>query len=92
VTPDDEVGRRADSDESTAAISGLPAGAFGPILVLLLVLASDFWVFEDAKARRERGTPVVFTGFVNLETPGDWFVGCLLVWIVFFPLYIMRRG
>lgn len=33
--------------------------ALGPILVLLAVLATDVWVYEDAKANAERGTPVV---------------------------------
>jgi hypothetical protein len=63
-----------------------------PIIVLVVVLATDLWMYEDARAHRERGAPVVFTGFVNLESPGDWFVGYLLLWIVFFPLYIGRRS
>ncbi len=69
---------------------GLPAVL--PTLLLLLVLAVDLWVYADAKAHEERGTPVVFSsGFLNVDTPAAWFVGCLLLWILFFPLYIDRR-
>ncbi len=74
-------------------MSGPSASASAPILVLLLVVATDLWVYADAKAQRERGTPVVLSaGSLNVDTPVAWFVGCLLLWIVFFPLYITRRG
>jgi hypothetical protein len=73
-------------------MSGLLDAALVPILVLLLVLASDLWVLADAKAHLERGTPVTFsTDFLTVETPVAWFVLCLLVWILFFPLYITLR-
>ena len=29
--------------------------------------------------------------FLEVDTPGAWFFGCLLLWIVFFPLYMARR-
>jgi hypothetical protein len=67
--------------------------ALVPILALLFVLATDLWVYADAKAHDERGTPVVFsTGSFRVDTPAGWFFCCLLVWILFFPLYITRRG
>jgi hypothetical protein len=68
---------------------GLSVIALGPILVLAAVLATDLWVYADARARWERGAPVILTlGFLQVDTPAAWFVGCLLLWIVFFPLYI----
>jgi hypothetical protein len=73
-------------------MSGPSDGALVPILVLLLVLATDLWVFADAKAHLERGSPVVFaTTLLTVETPIAWFVGCLILWILFFPLYITLR-
>jgi hypothetical protein len=78
---------------STAGISGPQNSALALILVLLAVLATDLWVYADAKAHYERGIPVVFsTGFFEMDTPAAWFFGCLLLWIVFFPLYIGRRN
>ena len=74
-------------------MSGQSVTALVPILVLLAVLATDGWVYADAKAQDERGTPVVFSsGTFKMETPAAWFFGCLLLWILFFPLYITRRG
>jgi hypothetical protein len=71
---------------------GPQAGAFAPLLVLLVVLASDAWVYADAKAHTERGTPVIVSaGNLVVETPTAWFVGTLLLWIVFFPLYLVAR-
>jgi hypothetical protein len=72
---------------------GLSVTALVPILVLLALLATDFWVYADAKAHSERGTPVVFSvGSLKMDTPASWFFGCLLLWILFFPLYITSRN
>jgi hypothetical protein len=67
--------------------------ALGPVLVLLVILAIDMWVYADAKKRADQGAPVVVRigGFV-LETPQTWFVGCLILWIIFFPLYMVSRA
>lgn len=74
-------------------MTGPSSSAFGPILVLFVVLATDVWVYADAKAQAERGTPVVFsTGFLEVNTPAAWFLGSLILWIVFFPLYITARN
>ena len=71
---------------------GISITAWVPILVLLALLATDLWVYADAKAHRERGTPVVFSaGYLNVDTPVAWFLCCLVLWILFFPLYITRR-
>jgi hypothetical protein len=71
---------------------GLSGIALVPILVLLAVLATDLWVYTDAKVHDERGTPVVVSiGSLDVDTPAVWFFGCLLLWILFFPLYIKSR-
>lgn len=57
---------------------GLPVIALVPVLVLAVVVAIDIWVYADARAQSERGTPVVFsTDFLTVDTPAAWFVGCL---------------
>ena len=64
-----------------------------PILLLLVLLATDLWVYADATARFERGSPVVFSSdFLVVNTPAAWFFVCLLLWILFFPLYIAARN
>ncbi len=57
------------------------------------MLATDLWVYAEARAHDERGTPVVFSvGALRVDTPVSWFLGCLILWIVFFPLYVTGRG
>lgn len=73
-------------------MSGLSVGLVVPLFVLLILLATDAWVYADAKARTERGMPVVFSaGSFVVETPEAWFLGSLLLWVVFFPLYLTGR-
>ncbi|NJC72339.1 hypothetical protein HC031_21845 [Planosporangium thailandense] len=73
-------------------MAGPPAGALAPILVLVVFLAVDAWVYADAKARSERRAPVVFSaGSFRVDTPVAWLLGCLILWVVFFPLYLTCR-
>jgi hypothetical protein len=74
-------------------LSILPGAALGPILLLLAVLASDAWVFVDAKARLDRGSPVAMTvGSFRIDAPFGWFLGCLVLWLLFFPMYLVSRA
>lgn len=64
-----------------------------PVLVVLVLLAIDLWVYTDAKRCAAEGTPVVLRmGAVVVDTPTAWFIGCLVLWIIFFPLYIASRA
>jgi hypothetical protein len=52
---------------------------------LLLVVITSIWAASDASQRRARFGPAVKdTGFST-------FLGCILVWIIIFPLYLARR-
>ncbi|MBV8560977.1 MAG: hypothetical protein JO050_09390 [Acidimicrobiia bacterium] len=63
-----------------------------PLVVLAIVLGADVWVYADAKRRDEGGTPVVVTvGAIEVGTPTAWLIGCLLLLIIFFPLYLVAR-
>ncbi len=66
--------------------------ALGPLAVAVALLAVDIWVLLDATKHTERGAPVVLRlGSVVIDSPATWFVGCLLLWILFFPLYVISR-
>jgi hypothetical protein len=72
---------------------GIPPAALVSILVLLLVLGIDAWVYADAKGRLKRGNPVAFSvGSFRVESPEMWFLGCLILWVVFIPLYLTVTG
>jgi hypothetical protein len=74
-------------------MTGLSASVLGSILLLVIVVGSDAWVYTDARARAERGRPVTFAyGSFVVETPIAWFLGCLVVWVLFFPLYLTMSG
>jgi hypothetical protein len=46
-----------------------------------------------AKARSDRGRPVIFTARAfNVDTLQAWFLCCLVLWVFFLPLYVTRRG
>src|SRR5262249_49191297 len=81
-----------DVGRTLASMVGVLMIVLVPLLVLVPVLASDVWVFTDAQTQAERGHPVVlYIGRFAIDTPFDWFLCCLVLWIVFFPLYITSR-
>ena len=74
-------------------ISSTSLSAFTPVVVLLIVLLTDVWVYLDANAHLARGEPVVVTiGSLSLESPVMWFAVCLVLWILAFPVYVVARG
>jgi hypothetical protein len=67
-------------------------GLSASLLALLIVVATDAWVYADAKSRADGRNPVVASlGSLEISAPAAWFLGCLVLWIVFFPLYLVAR-
>lgn len=60
---------------------------------LILVMAADLWVYLDARSRQGTGRePGVRIGSLQVNTPEAWAIGCLLLFVVFFPMYLVARG
>jgi cytochrome c oxidase assembly factor CtaG len=55
------------------------------VVVLLLILATTIWVAVDAHGRDWRGHRFA-------DTTWKWVLGCVLLWIVAFPVYLIHRG
>lgn len=55
--------------------------SFG-LLVLLVVVGTTIWVGVDASKRDWSGGSGTAT----------WVIGCVLLWIVVFPIYLAKRG
>jgi len=55
----------------------------------LLVIGSSIWVFFDATAIGVKKGQV--SGIADMN-PGGWLLGCLLLWIIAFPLYLSKRS
>ena len=68
-------------------------GWLTPLLVLVLLAGVDVWVYRDSSTRAAHDRPVVFQrGAFRIDEPAAWLVGCVLLWVVFFPLYVVSRG
>jgi hypothetical protein len=64
-----------------------------PVVALAVVVIVDVWVYVDARAQEQRGTPVVFSlGSFVVDTPGTWFACCIVLFIIFVPLYLVGRA
>jgi len=56
--------------------------------ILLLVVVTSIWVFIDAKRIGIRKGQV--RGLADLG-PAGWLFACLFLWIMAFPLYLIKR-
>ncbi len=64
-----------------------------PIVVVLVILGADIWVYSDAKTHAEDGDPVIFSvGSIRLDSPEVWAVVCLVLSVLCFPLYFASRS
>lgn len=70
-----------------AVAASLALFRLNPLIVGALVLCTSCWVLWDAAAvgSRKPGQHILGTA------PAAWFIGCLLLWIVFFPYYLVKR-
>jgi hypothetical protein len=66
---------------------------FVPAMVLLLVVVgTDGWVYRDAARQRDAGEPVVLViGTLRIGTPAAWLIACLLVWVSAVLFYLAGR-
>jgi hypothetical protein len=71
----------------------MSAIVLAPLAVLAALIGVAWWVYTDARQHLEAGKPVVFrAGSFVMDTPAMWSLGCLALWIVFFPLYVATRA
>jgi hypothetical protein len=64
------------------------AGFSSPLAVWLVVLLTAGWVYVDSRAIGVRRGLV--KGMGDYSATG-WVIGCLLIWIFFFPMYLIAR-
>jgi len=62
-------------------------------LLGLAVVTTSFWVLFDAyRLMANVPKPALRTVTKATTSPFVWFIGCLLLWIVAFPWYLIVRG
>ena len=54
-----------------------------PIIGGVIVIGSAIWVHKDVKRYKAAG--------VNIMSPGSWSALVVLVWLPFFPVYLILR-
>jgi hypothetical protein len=63
-----------------------------PVIIAGLVICADVWVLLDARRWTRKGTPVVFRfGSITIATPETWAALCLLLFVIFLPIYAIAR-
>lgn len=71
----------------------LVTGLLATAVLVVIVAATDIWVYADAQRFTATGTPVVLRiGGLTIQTPGAWVLGCLVLWIFMFPMYLVSRS
>ena len=67
----------------------MPAAGLIP---LFLVVAADVWVFIDARVRQGTDREVSATvAAMEIDTPQAWLAWCVVLFLVFFPVYLVAR-
>jgi hypothetical protein len=62
-------------------------------LAVLVIGAASVWVYLDAQRCAGEGAPVVIRiGNFAVSTPAAWLVACVLLWMFFFPMYVVSRS
>lgn len=61
---------------------------FGIIAILIVVITS-IWIYIDA-TKNKIGKILDEKGMFNIS-PGEWTAGALLLWIIVFPAYLIKR-
>lgn len=59
------------------------------VLIFIIVIGTSIWVFIDAKSLNLPKKDA--TGFWAMG-PIGWLVACFLIWIIAFPVYLVKRS
>jgi hypothetical protein len=63
-----------------------------PLIVVALVVGAALWVLADARQWDRQGTPVGFrAGPIAIDTPQAWAIACLVLFVIFLPIYAVAR-
>ena len=75
------------------AVSAAGGMLIAILILVAIVLATAAWVYKDAKSSAGRGHPIVSSvGSLQLNTPMAWFLACLVLWELCFPLLLHRQS
>ncbi|MEO7014940.1 MAG: hypothetical protein ABI130_09415 [Leifsonia sp.] len=68
------------------------AGLIVTVMVIAVLAILDAWVYVDARSRAAKDRPVsVQMGGLLIEGPQAWLMFCAVLFVFFFPLYLVAR-
>lgn len=74
-------------------MSRVTAQELAPLLVAIVVLGTGLWVYQDARRCADEGAPVTLRiGDFVIATPVMWLLGCVVLWVIAFPAYVVSRS
>lgn len=72
--------------------NSVAVGLFVSGMAIAVLAISDAWVYLDARFRVEKNRPVsVQMGDLLIEEPRAWLMFCAVLFVFFFPLYLVAR-
>lgn len=73
-------------------VDHLSQGLAGSAFALALIVPVDLWVYLDAR-RRERVHDEVQLEFgpLTFDRPSQWLAGCIVLFVIFVPAYLVAR-
>jgi hypothetical protein len=70
----------------------MAAGLTVTVLAIAVLVILDVWVYVDARSRERGDEPVaVQLGSFTIDQPRIWVAFCLILFVIFFPLYLVAR-
>lgn len=70
----------------------IAAGLSVTVLVIAVLAILDAWVYVDARSRVAKNRPVsVQMGGILIEGAPTWLMFCAVLFVFFFPLYLVAR-
>ncbi len=69
-----------------ALVVGAARVVLSPIGIAASIFICAVWVYQDAKKLHAHG------GFTSEDrSPAAWFLCCMVIWFVYFPIYLYQR-
>src|SRR4051794_714050 len=88
----EDLGPRPDVGTTESDTCPVSPQAFAAMVSLLLFLGADAWVYVDAKRFSLEGNPVrMRIGTVVVDRPEVWAAACIILFVLFFPAYLVSR-
>jgi hypothetical protein len=73
-------------------VDQLSQGLVGSAFALALLVPVDLWVYLDARGReRAQDRVQLAVGPLVFERPSQWLAGCIVLFVIFVPAYLVAR-